>query len=140
MVPPSCAQRIARRSLARLIRSLCCAQFKTYLFIECCIWLPSCYFFCYRFQPTIRLARSPAGRQIVLTVGGFLERNAPSMHAKLATLVEKAQGAPAGRAAAEWALANKVLAPIGFPTKMWIAHKVVKRQRAQDAAPSSPAR
>ena len=27
------------------------------------------------------------------------------------------------RAAAEWALINKVLAPVNFPLKMWIAHK-----------------
>jgi len=70
----------------------------------------------------------------------FLERRAPSTHASLAKLANQAQGAPAGRAAAEWALLNKVLAPIGFPTKMWIAHRVVKNWDAKAVAAQPDAR
>ena len=53
--------------------------------------------------------------------------NLPAAQDKLAGRIE---GAPAGRAAAEWALLNKVLAPVSFPTKMWIAHKIVQRRAA----------
>lgn len=87
-------------------------KFKVYLVIECCIWLPACYLFCYRFKPTIRITRTEPGRRIVHAAGGFLERYAPTTHRKLTALAEKAQGAPAGRAAAEWALINKVRASL----------------------------
>ena len=108
-------------------------QFKVYLVIECGIWLPACYAFCYRFQPTIRFMASPQGRALALRSGAVLERWAPSWHASVIKLAGKIEGAPATRAFGEWALINKVLAPIGFPTKMWIAHKVVEARHA-DAA------
>jgi hypothetical protein len=84
------------------------AQFKVYLMIECFVWLPAAYIFCYRFQPTVRFAKTDSGKRIVIAASNFLERRAPSTHASLAKLANQAQGAPAGRAAAEWALLNKV--------------------------------
>lgn len=102
-----------------------------YLFIEGCIWLPAAYVFCYRFRPTVRFVQTDTGRRLVTSASNLLERNLPTFHAPLAKLAEKANGAPAGRAAAEWALLNKVLAPVGFPLKMWIAHRVVKARREQ---------
>jgi hypothetical protein len=138
------------------------AQFKVYLMIECFVWLPAAYIFCYRFQPTVRFAKTDSGKRIVIAASNFLERRAPSTHASLAKLANQAQGAPAGRAAAEWALLNKVggsarapragrslkplfacpqvLAPIGFPTKMWIAHRVVKNWDAKAVAAQPDAR
>ena len=107
-----------------------CAQFKWYLLIEGGIWLPACYFCCYRFQPTMRFMASPTGRALVMRSSTFLERWAPSWRASIAKLASKIEGAPATRAFGEWALINKILAPIGFPTKMWIAHKIVERRRA----------
>jgi hypothetical protein len=109
------------------------AQFKYYLFIEGCIWLPACYLCCYRFQPTVRFMQTDAGRAVVGRTSSLLERYAPKTHATLAQMAGKIHGTPAGRAAAEWALINKVLAPVGFPTKMWIAHKIVQ-SRAGTAA------
>ena len=78
------------------------AQFKVYLMIECFVWLPAAYIFCYRFQPTVRFAKTDSGKRIVIAASNFLERRAPSTHASLAKLASQAQGAPAGRAAAEW--------------------------------------
>ena len=113
-------------------------QFKVYLLIEGGIWLPMCYACCYRFQPTLRFMRSGAGRAIVERTSSFLERHTPRTHANLSQMASKIHGAPAGRAAAEWALINKVLAPIGFPTKMWIAHRIVQ-SRARTVEQSSDA-
>ena len=104
-----------------------------YLVIEGFIWLPSCYLFCYRFQPTIRFMASPAGRSVVQRSGAFLERWAPSWHASVVKLASKIEGAPATRAFGEWALINKVLAPIGLPTKLWIAHHIVEWRKAPSA-------
>ena len=111
-----------------------CLQFKVYLLIEGGIWLPACYVFCYRFQPTIRFMASPQGRAVVARSSAVLERWAPSWHASIVKFASKIEGAPATRAFGEWALLNKVLAPIGFPTKMWIAHKVVEMRKAETAA------
>ena len=105
------------------------AQFKVYLFIEGCIWLPACYALCYRYQPTIRFMASPAGRALVVRAGNVLEQWAPSWHASVVKLAGRIEGAPASRAFGEWALINKLLAPIGFPTKMAIAHTVVERRK-----------
>ena len=102
------------------------AQFKVYLLIEGGLWLPACYLCCYRFQPTLRLMASPLGRRAVARSGAAIERYAPSWHASLVRLASKIEGAPATRAFGEWALINKVLAPVGFPTKMWIAHRIVE--------------
>ena len=106
------------------------AQFKVYLVIEGLIWLPCCYMACYRFQPTIRFMASPVGRRFVSRTGAALERWTPSWHGSLVKLASKIEGAPASRAFGEWALINKILAPVGFPTKMWIAHKVVESRKA----------
>jgi hypothetical protein len=102
--------------------------FKVYLFIECCVWLPCCYAACYRFAPTLRLMETPRGRSFVKRASDVLASWTPTWHARLTELSSKINGAPASRAFAEWALINKILAPIGFPTKMWIAHKVVSRR------------
>ena len=128
-----------------------------YLLIECFVWLPAAYAFCYRFKPTLRFVQHPSGRKLVDAANQVLVQYAPATQAQLAKLAERAKGAPAGRAAAEWALLNKVsaasppprtrqrlrcadgrrprlarqvLAPIGFPTKMWLAHLIVERQKA----------
>ena len=106
-----------------------CAQFKFYLMIEGGIWLPACYLFCYRFQPTVRVLASPTGRAAVARTGAALERWAPSWRASIVKLASKIDGAPATRAFGEWALINKLLAPIGFPIKMGIAHKIVEGRK-----------
>ena len=112
----------------------CMLQFKVYLLIEGGIWLPACYIFCYRFQPTIRFMASPQGRAFAHRSGAVLERWTPSWHAGVIKLASKIKGAPATRAFGEWALINKVMAPFGFPAKMWIAHKIVEARHAGDAA------
>jgi hypothetical protein len=97
-----------RPRLTNTLPLLHAAQFKVYLLIECFVWLPAAYIFCYRFQPTVRFAKTDSGKRVVIAASNFLERRAPSTHASLAKLANQAQGAPAGRAAAEWALLNKV--------------------------------
>ena len=114
------------------------AQFKVYLFIEGCIWLPTAYILCYRFQPTVRFVRTETGRKIVTRAGAFLAQYTPSWHASLSKLAGRIEGAPAGRAAAEWALLNKVLAPVSFPTKIAIAHQIVQRRGAVAESVPSP--
>lgn len=89
-------------------------KFKVYLFIECGIWLPGCYLACYRFAPTIRLMQTVSGRRAVEACSGWLSRTVPSWHAKLVELAGKIEGSPATRAFGEWALINKVLAPVNF--------------------------
>ncbi|MDC0525524.1 hypothetical protein OAO87_00900 [bacterium] len=100
-----------------------------YLVIECGVWLPACYMFCFRFQPTIRFMASPTGRALVQRSGATLVRWAPAWHASVVKLASKIEGAPATRAFGEWALLNKLLAPIGLPTKLWIAHKLVEARK-----------
>ena len=46
---------------------------------------------------------------------------------------------PKGRTFAEFVLVNKVLAPVSFPTKIWIAHKIVKRRENAAAAAAAAA-
>ena len=102
--------------------------FKAYLVIECGIWLPACWVACYRFQPTVRLMQTAWGRNGVARSSSFIQRWAPSWHKSIENLASKIHGAPMTRATGEWALINKVLAPVNFPLKMWIAHKVVQRK------------
>lgn len=108
-------------------------KFKVYLVIECGIWLPGCYLACYRFAPTIRLMQTTNGRRAVEATSSWLARHVPTWHKKLAELAGKIEGAPLSRAFGEWALINKVLAPINFPFKMWLAHKFVQRRRDHDS-------
>jgi len=105
-------------------------KFKWYLAIEFGVWLPVAYVACYRFQPSLVLMQSTAGRRFIERSSAFLLRHTPSWHASIAKLAGKIEGAPATRAAGEWALLNKVLAPVGFPTKMYIAHLIVQRRNA----------
>lgn len=109
-------------------------KFKVYLFIECGIWLPGCYLACYRFAPTMKLMQTTSGKRAVEACSAWLSRVVPSWHKKLVELAGKIEGAPMSRAFGEWALVNKVLAPVNFPFKMWIAHKIVQRRRANEEA------
>lgn len=115
------------------------ATFKVYLVIECGIWLPCCYAACYWFAPTIRLMNTPFGRRSVERSSAWLSKNTPSWHATLAKLAGRIEGAPASRAFGEWALINKVLAPVSFPTKMWIARRIVNRRDQAAAAAAAAA-
>ena len=59
----------------------------------------------------------------------------------LVQLAGKIEGAPIGLSLAEWALINKVLAPINFPLKFWLAHKWVEYRKslANTELPEMPA-
>lgn len=103
-------------------------KFKVYLVIEFGIWLPGCFLACYKFQPTVRLMKTAYGRNAVERSSSFIERHAPSWHGTLVNLASKIHGSPLTRATGEWALINKVLAPVNFPFKMWLAHKFVQRK------------
>ena len=132
LVPPRCrcawgaSCRPRRRRRAPNPR---CAQVKYYAFIEICLWLPSTWLICYRFQPAIRFYSTATGREVVRRGATFLERWAPSTHAKLAKLAGNIYGSPSGRTTAEWLLINKVVSPVTFPIKMWLGHLVAQRQR-----------
>lgn len=96
--------------------------------IEFGIWLPLAYVGCYRFQPSLRIMQSSGGRRFIENASDFLRSKVPSWHETLAKLASKIEGAPRTRAAGEWALLNKVLAPVSFPTKMYLAHLIVQRR------------
>lgn len=115
------------------------AKFKAYLFIECCVWLPGCYLVCYRYRPTVLFVSTPRGKALVERASALLQRHAPKQHRSLERLVGRMHGTPAVRAAAEWALVNKVLAPVNFPFKMWLGHRWVEwRRGGGDAAGGGP--
>lgn len=116
-------------------------KFRVYVFIELGIWLPICFATCYRYQPTMMFMRTATGKAIVERTGSVLLRVSPRFHASLATLAGKIEGAPIGRSLAEWALINKVLAPINFPLKFWLAHKWVEYRKslANTELPEMPA-
>ena len=101
-------------------------KFRTYLFIEAGIWLPAAYLFCWRFQPSVRFVSTPEGRAIAKRASEFIERVLPSWHASIMRLTERVYSSKGGRTTAEWILLNKVLAPVSFPTKIWLAHKWVE--------------
>jgi len=103
------------------------ATFQVYAGIELFIWMPALYATCYTFQPTARLMQTKVGRSSVERMAGCLQRHTPSYHETLVRLSSKIYGAPRTRAFAEWALLMKVLAPVAFPLKMYIAHAFVER-------------
>jgi len=104
------------------------AAFQLYCGIELFVYMPALYATCYAFQPTARLMQTKAGRLSVDGVAGWLARNTPSYHQTLTRLSSKIYGAPRTRAFAEWALLMKLLAPVAFPIKMYIAHRLVERR------------
>ena len=108
-------------------------QFKTYVGIEVLIWFPGLYAACYTLQPTVRIVSTQLGARAVKASSEWLLQKAPKWHASIAKLSTRVYGGPHKRAFAEWVLLNKVLAPVSFPTKLWIAHKVVERQTVMPA-------
>mmetsp|Transcript_47296 Transcript_47296/g.117100 ORF Transcript_47296/g.117100 Transcript_47296/m.117100 type:complete len:138 (+) Transcript_47296:164-577(+) len=117
---------------------------KYYAIIEICMWIPTTWVLCYRFQPAIRFYSTPMGRELVLRGSTILEKYFPSAHASLAKLAGRVYGSPSGRTTAEWLLINKVISPVSFPFKMWLRHMWAERsKRAQlaqgEATPPEPA-
>jgi hypothetical protein len=116
-----------------------------YLAIEA-VWLPSLYFACYRYRPAVRFVETPLGKKVVQRASAWLQRAAPSWHERVAALSARVYGAPHGRTFAEWVLVNKLLTPVAFPAKLWLAHRIVERRNAAAAAlargewPPSPVR
>ena len=101
--------------------------FQVYVGIEVFIWMPALYATCYTLQPTARLMQTNAGKQAVDRIARCLQRYTPSYHERLVSLSSRIYGAPRTRAFAEWALLMKVLAPVAFPAKVYIATKIVGR-------------
>ena len=109
-------------------------QVKYYAFIEICLWLPTTWIICNRFQPAIRFYSNATGREIVHRGSAVLERWAPSTHTKLSGLAQRIYGSPNGRTTAEWLLINKVVSPVAFPMKMGLGHLWAERSKAAAAA------
>lgn len=84
-------------------------QIKYYAIIEICMWLPTTWLVCFRFQPAIRFYSTDTGRKVVHHGANFLERWIPSAHASLMKLAGRIYGSPSGRTTAEWLLINKVI-------------------------------
>ncbi|KAL3892643.1 MAG: hypothetical protein SGPRY_014930 [Prymnesium sp.] len=82
---------------------------KYYAIIEICMWLPTTWLVCFRFQPAIRFYSTDTGRKVVHHGANFLERWIPSAHASLMKLAGRIYGSPSGRTTAEWLLINKVI-------------------------------
>jgi hypothetical protein len=112
-------------------------QFKVYLGIELFVWFPGLYVSCLWLQPTVRIMGTRLGKRGVQAASDALLRWSPSWHASVAKLGANVYGGTHKRAAAEWLLLNKVLAPISFPTKLWVAHKIVESRKAHSACLAS---
>ena len=78
----------------------------------------------------------PAGPS-VRRAGAWLQRAWPSRYDGIAKAANRVYDSPNGRTFAEWALINKVLAPFTFPTKIYIAHRIVEHRRRAAAAADS---
>ena len=115
-----------------------CSQVKYYAFIEICLWLPTTWIICNRFQPAIRFYSNETGREIVHRGAAVLERWAPSTHTKLSGLAQRVYGSPNGRTTAEWLLINKVVSPVAFPIKMGLGHLWAERSKVAAAAAAKP--
>ena len=113
--------------------------FSTYAVIEVCAWFPATWLVCWRFQPTVRFVQTAAGKAAVERAGALLQRFLPSWHDSVAKLSANVYSNPKGRTFAEFVLVNKVLAPVSFPTKIWIAHNIVKRRENAAAAAAAAA-
>merc|ERR1712087_421129 len=105
-------------------------KFQAYFVLEFLIWLPGVYAVCYRFQPSVRMVQTRWGSQLVQGMSSALQKYTPSWHSSIAKLSSRVYGSPNGRATAEWLLVNKVLAPVSFPTKLWLAHRIVEKRAA----------
>jgi len=114
-------------------------QFKVYVGIELFIWFPGLYVSCLWFQPTVRIMGTQLGKRGVQVASDALLRWSPSWHASVAKLGANVYGGTHKRAFAEWVLLNKVLAPVSFPTKLWVAHKVVESRKAHTVSLASGA-
>jgi hypothetical protein len=105
-------------------------QFQTYIGIELLIWFPGLYAACFFGTPTVRIVKTQLGARGVKAASEALQRWAPTWYESVTKMSAKVYGGPHKRALAEWVLLNKVLAPVSFPTKLWIAHKIVERRNA----------
>ena len=106
--------------------------FQVYVGIEVFIWMPALYATCYTMQPTVRLMQTRSGKQAVDRLASCLQRYTPSYHGRIVSLSSKINGAPRTRAFAEWVLLMKVLAPVAFPAKFYIASRIVGRGGSDD--------
>jgi len=59
-----------------------------------------------------------------------LLRWSPKLHQSVTKMSSNVYGGTHKRALAEWVLFNKVLAPVSFPIKIWVAHKIVESHKA----------
>ena len=108
-----------------------------YLAIEG-VWLSGLYVVCYRYKPSAVVLQTTAGRRVVQSASRFLRKCTPTWHGRLGQLSERANsGQGHGRTFGEWLLINKLLAPVNFPFKLWLAHLIVERKERIAAAARS---
>jgi len=105
-----------------------------YLGIELLVWFPGLYASCLWLQPTVRIMRTQVGKRGVQAASDWMLRTAPKWHASVAKMGANVYGGTHKRAFAEWLLLNKILAPFSFPTKLWIAHKIVESRKAHQVS------
>lgn len=108
-------------------------KLRTYFAIETAWWV-GVYAICYRFQPTIAIMRTGAGRAAVHRAGEWLQHMWPSRYESIAKASERGFASPNGRTFGEWLLINKILAPFSFPIKLAAANRIVNQKRAAVAA------
>lgn len=89
------------------------------------VWHVALFAVCWRYQPLVALSRTPWGRQ----VGSWMNRRVGSGAAAQGkeSRMAKFMKTPWQRATAEWAVINKVAAPVSWPTKLFIAAKIAER-------------
>lgn len=105
----------------------------TYAAIEILLWFPALAALCYTANPTVRIYNSKRGKQIIDTTAHKLRNLSPTLHASVAKLSNRVYSSDRGRTFAEWLLLNKILAPVSFPAKLWISHRIVERRAAARA-------
>ena len=108
-------------------------KFRTYVVLETSWWV-TVYAVCYRWQPTILLMRTGWGSTAVRRAGAWLQRAWPSRYDGIAKAANRVYDSPNGRTFAEWALINKVLAPVSFPAKLALANRIVNQRAALAAS------
>lgn len=92
-------------------------------------WHVLLYAACWRYRPTVLVMESARGRAMVARVSETLTRWKWNTFSKMGANVYNSRWK---RALAEWTIINKIAAPVSFPVKIYLAHRLAKRHELQE--------
>lgn len=100
-------------------------------------WHILLYATCWRYRPTVLVMESARGRAIVTRVSDTLTRWKWNTFSKMGANVYNTKWK---RALAEWTIINKIAAPVSFPVKIYVAHRLAKRHErmSEESAQQAP--